>query len=223
MARTCKKRIGRGRRALRWGLLICAALLGLFLLLEKNLEGVILDLAHARAEAMAVEYIHEAVRDVMGETVSYEDMILVRTDGQGRITMLQANAVRMNELATAAAMQAQSRLESAEAQSVSIPLGSALGLPFLSGLGLRLSVRVLPVSAVSAAFFTEFESAGINQTRHKIYLTLHTAVRLVIPSSAREVSLSSQVLIAESIIVGSVPDSFVQVPEMDGALNFAAP
>ncbi len=155
MARTCKKRIGRGRRALRWELLICAALLGLFLLLEKNLEDVILDLAHARAEAMAVEYIHEAVRGVMGETVSYEDMILVRTDGQGRITMLQANAVRMNELATAAAMQAQSRL--------------------------------------------------------------------VIPSSAREVSLSSQVLIAESIIVGSVPDSFVQVPEMDGALNFAAP
>jgi len=223
MAVSCKKRVSNGKKALRWALVICAVLLLGFLLLEKNLEGVILDLAHARAEAMAVEYIHEAVRDVMGETVSYEDMILVRTDGQGRITMLQANAVRMNELATAAAMQAQSRLESAEAQSVSIPLGSALGLPFLSGLGPRLSVRVLPVSAVSAAFFTEFESAGINQTRHKIYLTLHTAVRLVIPSSAREVSLSSQVLIAESIIVGSVPDSFVQVPEMDGALNFAAP
>ena len=223
MARTCKKRIGRGRRALRWGLLICAALLGLFLLLEKNLEDVILDLAHARAEAMAVEYIHEAVRDVMGETVSYEDMILVRTDGQGRITMLQANAVRMNELATAAAMQAQSRLESAEAQSVSIPLGSALGLPFLSGLGPRLSVRVLPVSAVSAAFSTEFESAGINQTRHKIYLSLHTTVRLVIPSGAKQVSLGSQVLIAESIIVGEVPQSYVQVPDMGDALNFAIP
>ena len=222
MTRKCKKRSG-GRRALRWGLLICAALLALFLLLEKNLEGVILDLAHARAEAMAGEYIHEAVRDVMGDTVSYEDMILVRTDGEGRIAMLQANAVRMNELATAAAMQAQSRLESAEAQSVSIPLGSALGLPFLSGLGPRISVRVLPVSAVSAAFSTEFESAGINQTRHKIYLSLHTTVRLVIPSSAREVSLSSQVLIAESIIVGTVPDSFVQVPDMDSALNFFAP
>ena len=102
-------------------------------------------------------------------------------------------------------------------------LAAALGVPFLSALGPRIRVGIVPVSTVSAAFSTEFESAGINQTRHKIYLTLHTAVRLVIPSSAREVSLSSQVLIAESIIVGSVPDSFVQVPEMDGALNFAAP
>ena len=224
MKRRCvKKPASVPRRALRW--LLLAALAGaiLFLLLEKNLEGVILDMAHARAEAMAVEYIHEAVRSVMGDTVSYEDMISVRTDGQGRVAMLQANAVRMNELATATALQAQTRLESAEAQSVLIPLGSALGVPFLSGLGPRIAVRVLPVSAVSAAFSTEFESAGINQTRHKIYLSLHTTVRLVIPSSARQVSLSSQVLITESIIVGAVPESYVQVPDTDNALNFAVP
>lgn len=205
--------------------IIAAAVLltALFLLLEKNLEGVILDMAYARAEAMAVEYINEAVRDVMGGQVPYEDMISVRTDESGRVTMLQANAVRMNEWATATALRAQSQLESAEAQSVSIPLGSALGIPFLSGLGPPVRVRIVPVSAVSAAFSTEFESAGINQTRHKIYLSLHTTVRLVIPSGARQVSLGSQVLIAESIIVGQVPDSYVQVPDVGDALNFAAP
>ncbi len=224
MRRRCaKKPLSCPRKVLR--ILLIAAVIAalLFLLLERNLEGVILDMAHARAEAMAVEYIHEAIQSVMGNSITYEDMISVRTDGQGRVTMLQANAVRMNELATAAALQAQARLESAEAQSVGIPLGSALGIPFLSGLGPKIWVRVLPVSAVSAAFSTEFESAGINQTRHKIYLSLHTSVRLVIPSSARQVSLSSQVLIAESIIVGAVPDSYVQVPDMDGALNFAVP
>ena len=216
------KRKGRFRflwRALAVILLIAV----LFLLLEKNLESVILDMAYARAEAMAVEYMHEAVRDVMGETVTYEDMMTVRTDQQGKITMLQANAVRMNELATVTALQAQARLESAEAQSVAIPLGAALGVPFLSALGPRIHVRIVPVSAVSAAFSTEFESAGINQTRHKIYLSLHTTVRLVIPSGGRQVSLGSQALIAESIIVGEVPQSFVQVPEMSDALNFAIP
>ena len=78
-------------------------------------------------------------------------------------------------------------------------------------------------SAVSAAFSTEFESAGINQTRHKIYLSLQTSVRLVIPSGARQVLLQSQVLIAESIIVGEVPQSYVSVPETGDALNFAIP
>ena len=222
----CEENKGKGRRvrkALRWIVLALLLLALLLLLLERNLESVILDMAHARAEAMAVEYIHEAVRDVMEEAVTYEDMMTVQTDRQGRVTMLKANAVRMNELATVTALEAQSKLESAEAQSIAIPLGAALGVPFLSALGPRIRVHIVPVSAVSAAFSTEFESAGINQTRHKIYLSLHTTVRLVIPGGARQVSLGSQVLIAESIIVGDVPQSYVQVPEMGDALNFAIP
>ena len=214
---------GKKRSGLRLIVLAVLALSALGLWMEKNLESVILDMAYARAEAMAVEYMHEAVRDVMGDEINYQDMMTVHTDENGRVTMLQANAVRMNELAAFTALQAQARLESADAQSVSIPLGAALGIPFFSALGPRIRVRIVPVSAVSAAFSTEFESAGINQTRHKIYLSLRTTVRLVIPSGARQVSLGSQVLIAESIIVGEVPQSYVQVPDMDGALNFAIP
>ena len=220
--KACIRKRSLGRSA-RWAALGALILLALFLLLERNLESVILDMAYARAQAMAVEYMHEAVRDVMGETVTYEDMMRVYTDQEGRVTMLQANAVRMNELATVTALQAQAKLESAEAQSVFIPLGAALGVPFLSALGPRIQVRIVPVSAVSAAFSTEFESAGINQTRHKIYLSLRATVRLVIPSGGRQVSLESQALIAESIVVGQVPESYVQVPEMGDALNFAIP
>lgn len=225
--RTCvkkeKKKLGRGMRVLRFAVIAVLALSALLLLMEKNLEAVILDMAHARAEAMAVEYINEAVRDVMGGAITYEDMITVRSDGQGRITLLQANAVRMNELATVTALRAQERLESGDAQSVSIPLGAALGLPFFSAMGPRVQVRIVPVSAVTATFSTEFESAGINQSRHKIYLSLHTTVRLVIPTGARQVTVGSQVLIAESIIVGDVPQSYVNVPDMDDSLNFAIP
>ena len=217
------KGCGKKRSALRAAVVAVLALIALGIWMEKNLESVILDMAYARAEAMAVEYMHEAVRDVMGDEITYQDMMTVRTDEDGRVTMLQANAVRMNELAAFTALQAQARLDSADAQSVSIPLGAALGIPFFSALGPRARVRIVPVSAVSATFFTEFESAGINQTRHKIYLSLRTTVRLVIPSGARQVSLGSQVLIAESIIVGEVPQSYVQVPDMDDALNFAIP
>ena len=223
---SCEKESGKKRkrrRLARWVLFALLAAALAFVLLERNLEKVILDMAHARAEAMAAEYLNEAVRDVIGGQVTYEDMINVRTDAQGRVTMLQANAVRMNELATLTALTAQSHLESAEAQSVAIPLGAALGVPFLSALGPRVRVRIVPVSAVSAAFSTEFESAGINQTRHKIYLSLRTTVRLVIPGGARQVDLAGQMLIAESIIVGEVPQSYVNVPEISDSLNFAVP
>lgn len=223
----CRKREPRPqsrlRKALRALLILALLLAALFLVLEKNLEEVILEMARARAEAMAVEYINEAVEDSTGGQASYSDMITVRTDSQGRVTMLEANAARMNQLAAQTALRAQARLESAEAQSVSIPLGAALGVPFLSALGPYVHVRIVPVSAVSAVFSTEFESAGINQTRHKIYLSLQTTVRLVIPSGAKQVALGSQVLVAESIIVGEVPSSYVNVPEVGDALNFALP
>ena len=214
----------RVRRALRLALMAAVLLSALFLLLEKNLEQVILSMAYARAEAMAVEYIHRAAEDVMGgQAALYSEMVTVRTDAQGRVTMLEANAARMNQLATLTALRAQEMLRSAEQQSVGIPLGAALGIPFLSAAGPRVQVRILPVGAVSAAFSSEFESAGINQTRHKIYLSMHTSVRLVIPTGASQVNLNSQVLIAESIIVGEVPASYVNVPKTDDALNFAIP
>ena len=78
---------------------------------------------------------------------------------------------------------------------------------------------MLPIGAVSTYFETEFETAGINQTRHKIFLTLETSVSLIVPADSRMVQVTSTVPIAESIIVGQVPDSFVDVSDEEDMLN----
>ena len=218
-----KRKMDRGRKILRAMVIALLLLSALLLVLEKNLETVILNLAHARAGAIAVTYMNEAVQEVMQGGVSYEEMMEVKTDSQGRVTLIRANAARMNELAGATALKAQEKLESAEAQSVDVPLGAALGIPFFSAMGPKIQVRILPVSAVTAAFSTEFESAGLNQSRHKIYLSLDATVRLVIPTGAKQAAIGSQILIAESIIVGDVPQSYVNVRDMDDSLNFAIP
>lgn len=215
------RRFFRKKYIFRFFLVMTAILCVLFLLLEKNLESVILSMAQARVQAMAVDILHESVQETLGEHAAYDDLMTVRTDTEGRIAMIQADAVRMNELATETALLAQEKLSSAESETVAIPLGAALNIPFLSALGPNVQVRVVPVGAVSAEFTSEFESAGINQTRHKIYLSMHTAVRLVLPRGAEKVAFTSQVLIAESIIVGQVPDSFIEVQSSDQALNFA--
>ena len=74
-------------------------------------------------------------------------------------------------------------------------------------------MQILPVGAVSTAYDTEFETAGINQTRHRVSLTLTAQVQLVIPTGAQMVEVSTQVAMAESIIVGEVPDTFTDVGE----------
>ena len=208
----------RGRRLGRLLLLAVLLLAASALFLERNLEGVILTMAQARVRAMAVEVLNQSVRQVMGSSKSYEELVTVRSDQAGSITMVQANAALMNDLATATALLAQEKLLSSEDDGVDIPLGAALGIPFLAALGPAVHVRLVPVGAVTAAFTSEFESAGINQTRHKIYLSMQTRVQLVLPAGGEQMDFSSQVLIAESIIVGRVPESFLAT-QSDSALS----
>ena len=132
MAKRSARRL-RLRRALR--ILLLIALLGsvLYLLLEKSLTQVILNTAYAKAYAIAVETMNEAVRESLQSGAAYEDLITVRTDGAGRITMLAANTARMNELAVSVALRAQSALETRDSASIAVPLGAALKAPFTPG------------------------------------------------------------------------------------------
>ena len=80
-------------------------------------------------------------------------------------------------------------------------------------------MKIVPVGAVSTEFMSEFSSAGINQTRHRIFLKLDTTVQMVIPTGTQTARVSAQVPVAESIIVGAVPDSFVDVANEEDMLN----
>lgn len=204
---------------LRWLILVVLLLTAAVIAMEQNLSQTLLDMAFARAYSMAVETINRAVKQAMAQGVTYEELIDAQMDAQGRVSMLRANTMRMNELASQTALLAERELGSAENQVVEIPLGAALGVSFLSGFGPRLEVQILPVGAVHTSFDTEFETAGINQTRHKIFLNLRATVSLIVPTGSQLVEVTSTVPIAESIIVGEVPDSFVDVNNEEDMLN----
>ena len=206
-----------GRAAALFALLLAAGLIAL----ERNLSQTMLDMAFAEAYSMAVETLNRAVKLVTENEVEYAELVDAQTDAQGRVTMLRADTMRMNELAAKTALMAEDELNSVENQVVRIPLGAALGIRSLSGFGPKMSMQILPVGAVHASFDTEFESAGINQTRHRIFLTLRATVSLIIPTGSQLVEVQSTMPIAESIIVGHVPDSFVDVNDQKDILDLA--
>lgn len=215
MAACARKKSG----GMRWLILLILLLTAAVIAMEQNLSQTMLDMAFARAYSMAVETLNRAVKQAMGQGVTYEELIDAQMDAQGRVSMLRANTMRMNELASQTALLAERELGSAENQVVEIPLGAALGVSFLSGFGPRLEVQILPVGAVHTSFDTEFETAGINQTRHKIFLNLRATVSLIVPTGSQLVEVTSTVPIAESIIVGEVPESFVDVNNEEDMLN----
>lgn len=199
--------------------LIILLTLAALILLEQNLSQTFLDLSYASAYFMAVETITRAVKQVVENGIDYGELMETKMDGDGRVTMLQANTIRMNELASETALLAEAELNSYGNQFVAVPLGAATGIGFLSGFGPTISVKILPVGAVHTSFQSEFSSAGINQTRHKIFLTLRTTVSLIVPMGTQMVDVSSSIPVAESIIVGQVPESFVDVSDQEDMLN----
>ena len=100
-----------------------------------------------------------------------------------------------------------------------IPLGSFSGIPIFSGLGPIVEVAAMPYASVGCQFLSKFEMAGINQTLHKIYLSVNTVVSMVFPFSSVEVNEISDVLVSESLIIGEIPDTYLMAAENGDMLN----
>lgn len=206
----------------RWGRVLAVVMLlaaALTLLMLISLQPVALELAQARARVIATNALNDAIAAIMDQNITYDDLMQVVYDQSGRVSMLQANTMRMNELGSRIVLEAQRNLESASSQLISVPLGAATRIALLEGAGPSVTVRMLPVGSVTTEFKTEFEAAGINQTRHKVYLEAVTRIDLIAPNGAKSISISSQVSVAESIIIGEVPQSYVDVADEDDMLN----
>lgn len=187
---------------------------------ERNITQVVLSLSQARANALAVQALNQAAQEtVHAGLIAYDDLMRVTTGPDGSVQLIQADTAEMNRLAAQVSILAQEKLQALESQTIAVPLGSALGMTLFAGAGPRFQVQMMPVGAVTTRFDTEFQTAGINQTRHKVLLTLTASVRLVIPTGAKAVEAAVQVAVAESIIVGHVPNSFVDVNNDDAMLD----
>lgn len=164
-------------------------------------------LSDTRAKAIALKATNEAVMERI-EQVEYENLIKVTTNTNGMITALNADVIEMNKLSTEITTDIQKKLLTMQDADIQIPLGRFLGLSVFSGYGPRITVKAIPTGNVSVDFKTEFKSEGINQTRHRIYLEIKTSVRMVAPFISDVVPFETNMTVAETVIVGDIPDSY---------------
>lgn len=197
------------RRFLRRLLLLILVLLIVFLLIDRNFKPLVFSLAEARSAAMASQVLQGALAEAIEDGVEYDDLMTVRMDERGQVALLMANTMRMNQLADRAGQAALRRLNNMSSERVAVPLGAALGMTLFAGTGPGVPVSIIPIGSIATDFATEFEACGINQTRHKVYLKVTASIRIVIPTGAKTTQVSANMLVAESIIVGSVPEGFV--------------
>ncbi|PAB58994.1 sporulation protein YunB [Anaeromicrobium sediminis] len=189
-----------------------------FVFIDKKVKPAFLTIATVKAREIATRAINESVHQNINKNIKYEDLIFIRTDIDGNITMMQANTVMMNQVASEVALSIQDNIKKIKTSSVSVPLGTVFKSQLLAKYGPRININVTPIGMSSVNFKTEFEESGINQTRHKIYLVVTTQVRIIIPFSSEAAKVQSEIPIAETVIVGKVPQNYIRIPK-DEATN----
>ncbi len=202
----------RVRFSKKWIIVIVLVILIVcYLIIDSAIRPTILSLSEARLRAIGVKAMNDAVKETIGRSgVTYTDLIHIEKDNLGKISLITANTVLMNNLAVETAMAAQDKILNIGEQGISIPIGTILGGQLLTGRGPAVVIKFEPVGSVATDIMAEFEDAGINQTRHKIYLILNASVRILLGNSSQTVEISSQVLISDTIIVGEVPEGYYQ-------------
>lgn len=182
-----------------------------FGIVEHNLKPTILAIAKADAEEVAVRAIENAINEKVAKSVEYKDLIFIRTDNRGRVVLMQANTVKINSLAADTTLDIQKSLAKLEGKVIPIPLGQVLNSQLLAAYGPKINVTLVPLGTVNVKVINDFQQAGINQTRHRLYLNVSGKVKIVIPLVSDEVVVASQVPIAETVIVGEVPQTYLNL------------
>lgn len=168
-------------------------------------------------ERMAVTRVSNTVNRIVSEAVnesissgklSYDHLISFEKDTEGRVTAVHSNMAAFNQLQAEILDIVLAKIEQVSARELSIPVGSLTGSSLLAGRGPRIQVRMESVGSSSAQFQNQFETAGINQTRHQIILEIDVSISILLPGFTTVTQVSNAVTVAETVIVGSVPESY---------------
>lgn len=198
--------------------LVFLLLITAFVFINENLRPVLVGLASARVQAVAAKAMNDAILDMVGDDYDYDSLVTVRAT-ESKVYLLSANSVQLNRLGADCANAAQQRITDLGDQGLSVPLGTISGIPLLSGRGPKVVMRFTPAGAVKSSFGSEFISAGINQTLHRINLNLSATVRVILPGESHTLTVEVTAPIAENIIVGDVPNAYTNVANEEDLLN----
>lgn len=174
-----------------------------------QIQPLLESLATTRVSNTVNRIVSEAVDEAIENgNISYDDLISFEKDNEGKITAIYSNMAAFNRLQSRILDIILARIDQVSARELSIPIGSLTGSVLLAGRGPSISVRMESVGSSSARFENEFISTGINQTKHQIVLNIDVAVSILLPGFSTATIISNAVTVAETVIVGSVPDTY---------------
>ena len=168
-------------------------------------------------ESLAVTRVSNTVNRIVAEAVdeaiqqgdiSYEQLISFEKDTEGRVTAVHSNMAAFNRLQSRIADSILQRLSEVSTRELEIPVGTLTGSSLLAGRGPCIRIRMQAVGSTTAKLRNAFTAAGINQTKHQILLDVTVQMSILLPGFRTSTQVSNEITVAETIIIGSVPDTY---------------
>ena len=160
----------------------------------------------------------DAINLAIGEQVTmggiaYDRMVSIEKNGDGTVAAVRTNIAEINRLKSEILQRVDSKLNMLSTEELRVPFGSVFLPELFSGEGPSMFIRVLAVRTSDAVFRNSFQSAGINQTLHQIFIDIHVNITILTWSGVQEIAVDSAVLAAETVIVGTVPTTYFGMEE----------
>lgn len=180
---------------------------------NKRVFPAVLQVAEVKVKSRSTEIINKTSLDLVDDKFNYDQLIIIDRDSQNNINLIRANTVKLNALASQLSIDCNKKLDNMGKVGIKAPLGWMSRNSTFYHLGPSITVNIEPIGNVDVSYETKFESAGINQTRHKIYLNVKARVRVTVPMHTDDVMIKCQIPVAETIIVGKIPETAINLGE----------
>ncbi len=196
-------------------LLLClGVLIAGFFSLRSKYRLVIGDLAQTSVKNATSDLANDAVaQQIENGNIQYDRIVYFEKDVNGRITALKTNIGEVNHLKTDILNIINGRILALDAADIGIPIGSLFLPEFFSGKGPAIPVHILAIRNSDATFSSNFIQAGINQTLHQLVMEVNVDAAVLVLGQTSTFQVSSQIVVAETVIVGEVPNTFIQTGE----------
>lgn len=173
----------------------------------KVIEPVLLNFTKSNAYTLAMSATEEAIRTNLSN-ITYDSIVSEVLDENGKIIALKTNTKELNKISNYLATDIENNISKIESSKIKIPIGLFFNAGIFSGAGIKLNIKTSPLGDTKIDCISEFDSVGINQTRHRIILKIKTSFTIIAPIYVNDQFYEKEIVMAETIINGEIPDTY---------------
>ncbi len=175
---------------------------------DLRLKPVVINAARSRARLFASDVISRSVDAAVAESAGSFINVIYGEDG---ISAIETNVTGISRLRADSILNIRGEISDIDRMTLDIPLGNLAGGMLLTGRGIPVRIKLVPIGDVSGEIYSEFSETGINQTLHRIYLRVRVSMNMIVASDTVRLELADDILVAETVIVGKVPDAYTAI------------